>query len=349
MKKIILLIFVLCGSVSLFAQSRKMTLKGECSPTRNGEKLYLLQGSEGPCDSAVVEKGKFEFPLKGIQPEEVVIVRVNKDGKQESVLLYLDYCDTYLKLSEETYNLYNTNFIKCTISGNPTDSVVREINDIFLGGTTWLEKPDIAIEKLRAAAKRHDLASAYALRKYNQFVFEHGLASEVKESLEQMSPTVKMSAAGRELQEHYNRYVRLAPGAIAPDFALNTPGGELLSLHEYIKGKKLVLIDFWASWCAPCRKEGENVKAIYEDYHAKGFDVLGVSLDTKLEAWKKAIEEDGITWGQISDLKGWKTPLTKLYDFLGIPCLYLVDGDGHIVAKDIRGEKLREIVAEFCK
>ena len=80
MKRIVLLVFVLCGSIALFAQNRKMTLKGECSPARNGEKLYLLMGSEIPCDSAVVENGKFEFPLKNLQPEEVLVVRVGKDG-----------------------------------------------------------------------------------------------------------------------------------------------------------------------------------------------------------------------------------------------------------------------------
>ena len=107
MKRIVLLVFVLCGSIALFAQNRKMTLKGECSPARNGEKLYLLMGSEIPCDSAVVENGKFEFPLKNLQPEEVLVVRVGKDGTQECVLLYLDYCDTYLKLGEEKYQTFN--------------------------------------------------------------------------------------------------------------------------------------------------------------------------------------------------------------------------------------------------
>ena len=83
-------------------------------------------------------------------------------------------------------------------------------------------------------------------------------------------------------------------------------------------------------------------------YKDKGFDVLGISLDNKLDAWKKAIKDDGIEWGQVSDLKGWDTPMTKLYDFSGIPYLLLVDGEGRIVAKNLRGEALRAKVAEIC-
>lgn len=141
----------------------------------------------------------------------------------------------------------------------------------------------------------------------------------------------------------------LSEGSLAPDFTLNTPEGEPLSMREYVKGKKLVLIDFWASWCGPCREEGKNVKAIYEKYHDKGFDVLGVSLDSDLEKWKKAIADDGIAWGQVSDLLGWKTPVMKLYKFQGIPHMVLVDGEGRVVATNLRGEALREKVMEICK
>ena len=93
----------------------------------------------------------------------------------------------------------------------------------------------------------------------------------------------------------------------------------------------------------------KRAKAIYADYHDKGFDVLGVSLDNNLEAWKKAIKDDGIVWGQVSDLKGWESPMPELYNFSGIPHLVLVDGEGRIVAKNLRGEALRAKVAEICK
>lgn len=164
-----------------------------------------------------------------------------------------------------------------------------------------------------------------------------------------MSPEVLATEAGQEMKKQYAALANLGIGAVAPDFTLNTPEGKPVTMSEYVKGKKLVLIDFWASWCGPCRKEGENVKAIYADYHDKGFDVLGVSLDNNLEAWKKAIKDDGIVWGQVSDLKGWESPMPELYNFSGIPHLVLVDGEGRIVAKNLRGEALRAKVAEICK
>ncbi|MCQ4872318.1 TlpA family protein disulfide reductase [Butyricimonas paravirosa] len=142
--------------------------------------------------------------------------------------------------------------------------------------------------------------------------------------------------------------LKLREGMSAPDFTLPTPEGEDISLLKFLENKKLILVDFWASWCAPCRKEGQNIKAIYEKYHAKGFDVLGVSLDNSAEKWKKAIQEDQTPWMHVSDLKGWKTPLLKLYEFKSIPCLYLIDGQGKIVARDLRGEDLRNKIAEIC-
>lgn len=350
MKRLRFLVILLCVSTILLAQNKKMTLKGECSQLKNGEKLYLLMGPN-PVDSAVIKNGKFEFTLKNIQPDEAVIAHKDKEGKTECILLYLDYCNTHVKIEEGTHTTFNTIFMNTTITGNPTDAAVREINDIFLNSKDpgKLYRDSAFIEKLKTVAKRSDLASAYVLRKYNQVFLVNNMQSLIQESLSGMSPAVKESIAAKELQEIYNRKAKLAIGAIAPDFTLNTPDNKPISMHEYIKGKKLILIDFWASWCAPCRKEGENVKAIYEDYHSKGFDVLGVSLDNKLEAWKEAIQKDGITWGQVSDLQGWKTPIAKLYDFSGIPCLYLVDGNGRIVAKNLRGEALRQKVAEICK
>jgi thiol-disulfide isomerase/thioredoxin len=110
---------------------------------------------------------------------------------------------------------------------------------------------------------------------------------------------------------------------------------------------KVVLIDFWASWCGPCRKENPNVVRLYNQYKAKGFTVFSVSLDQDAEAWKKAIASDGLIWpNHVSDLLGWQTPLVQLYAFEGIPHTVLIDQEGKIIGTGLRGESLEQKLKE---
>ena len=137
-------------------------------------------------------------------------------------------------------------------------------------------------------------------------------------------------------------------GMIPPDLSGRTPEGGSYALSD-MRGS-VVLIDFWASWCGPCRRENPNVKKVYEKYHSKGFEILGVSLDRQEAAWKKAIEADGLEWQHISDLKGWQSEHAKLYSVRSIPATFLLDKDGKIIAKNLRGpqleNKLKEVFGE---
>ncbi len=135
------------------------------------------------------------------------------------------------------------------------------------------------------------------------------------------------------------------PGAVAPGFKLPTPEGEEVSLEEY-KGK-VTLIDFWASWCGPCRKENPNVVKMYNKYKAKGFEIIGVSLDRKKDAWVKAIAKDGLTWQHVSDLKGWKNVVAQAYSVSSIPHTVLVDREGKIIARNLRGPMLEAKLEEI--
>ena len=131
------------------------------------------------------------------------------------------------------------------------------------------------------------------------------------------------------------------------DLTLNDVDGKAHKLSEYCGKGNYVLIDFWASWCGPCRAEMPNVKENYEKYHEKGFDIVGISFDNNAEAWKKAIEDMDIHWIHLSDLKAWKSEAGKTYAIDAIPASLLVDPQGTIIARDLReealGEKLKEI------
>jgi thiol-disulfide isomerase/thioredoxin len=139
---------------------------------------------------------------------------------------------------------------------------------------------------------------------------------------------------------------KVAVGSQAPEITMNTPDNKPLSLSS-LKGK-IVLIDFWASWCAPCRAENPNVVKAYNTYKSKGFDVFSVSLDKDLDKWKKAIAADNLSWpNHVSDFKDWNSPVVQLYNFNSIPSNVLIDKDGKILAKDLRGEELEKKLAEL--
>ncbi|WBM74774.1 TlpA family protein disulfide reductase [Saprospira grandis] len=134
-------------------------------------------------------------------------------------------------------------------------------------------------------------------------------------------------------------------GGLAPDFEVATPEGKMLKLSD-LRGKVL-LVDFWASWCGPCRRENPNVRKVYEKYKDQGFEILGVSLDNNRDRWLKAIEKDGLDWYHVSDLKGWSSAPAKLYGVRGIPFTLLLDAEGRVLAKNLRGPALEAKLAEL--
>ena len=162
------------------------------------------------------------------------------------------------------------------------------------------------------------------------------------ESLFKVYPTI---AYVTDFHKRVVEMSKLMEGSQAPDFTLNTPEGAALSVSSF-KGKVL-LIDFWASWCGPCRQENPNVVKIYNLYHEKGFEILSVSLDKSKEKWVEAIAKDGLKWNHVSDLGYWSSSVVPLYSITGIPLTVLVDRKGNIVAKSLRGKELESKVAEL--
>lgn len=167
--------------------------------------------------------------------------------------------------------------------------------------------------------------------------------NELEQALTSLDPSVQQMEEYKYMYGIMEKQKDVGIGMKYKDFALETPEGKMLSISEVHQGSVL-LIDFWASWCSPCRQANPELVAMYADYHDKGFDILGVSLDSDKASWIKAIGDDNLTWSQISDVKGWDCEGAKLYGVPAIPHAVLVDREGTIIAKNLHGDELREAI-----
>jgi Peroxiredoxin len=164
-----------------------------------------------------------------------------------------------------------------------------------------------------------------------------------------ISDRVKNMETGKRITAHILSFKKTAIGAKAPEFTQNDPDGNPIRLSDF-RGKYL-LVDFWASWCRPCRIENPNIVKAYEAYKNKNFEILGVSLDNpgNRTAWLNAVKRDNLTWPQVSDLQGWKNEVAVLYGVQSIPQNFLLDPNGVIIAKNLKGEELTKKLAEILK
>ena len=202
-----------------------------------------------------------------------------------------------------------------------------------------------------AQAKETELIKANPDSYVSTFVIVSSMGQmeyeQLKERYNLLGEKAKASAQGKAIAAQIAKLESTAIGQIAPNFTITTPEGESISLYD-IKGK-VKLIDFWASWCGPCRGENPHVVEIYKEYHPKGLEIFGVSLDNNKEAWVKAIADDGLVWKHGSDLKGWQSAPAQLYSVTGIPHTVLLDENNKIIAKNLRGDELKQKIAELLK
>lgn len=208
------------------------------------------------------------------------------------------------------------------------------------------EAVDEGIKNMRLDFCRQNItnpAGVYVLLAYGR-----DFAEADREALVAQVPDNVVTPEVKALREEIENKRKTALNQPMTDFTMLTPEGVKLSVSDVAKTAKVTMIDFWASWCGPCRAEMPAVKAAYEKYHSKGFEIIGVSLDNNKEAWVKAISTLALKWPQVSDLKGWKSEGAELYGVKAIPATVMIV-DGCIVARDLRGEDIEKFLSERLK
>jgi len=165
--------------------------------------------------------------------------------------------------------------------------------------------------------------------------------------LASLSPKMRQHSIAVALEKRIASAKRAEIGEMAPEFSAATPNGETLALSEVLG--KYTIIDFWASWCRPCRRENPNVVKVYEKYHDKGLNIISVSLDKpgQKDRWLQAIQDDRMDWFHVSNLQFWQDPIAQEYNVRSIPATFLLDADGRIIDKNLRGPALEQRISEL--
>jgi len=366
--------------------AKDVTIKGEIL-NGNGKYIYLqtFQNDKNILvDSTIInKKGIFIFKVN-VETKNFYSLSLSKNNQKEIVLLILDQSKENNQISfKSSIENFST---KYSIDGNHESEVIKayvtiinEFQKIRAIETDKYQNAKSESEKL-VFKKSIDSVDLNFRKLRDEFIIKHQLDLAVIITASSLNPQqdLKMyktirdgllkSSPGSEYQLAFNEQVNQIEiqlneqkkqeeekeklknltniGNVAPALNFNNPEGKLITLAS-LKGN-YVLIDFWASWCRPCRMENPNVVKLYNKYKDQGFTVFSVSLDNNVEKWVNAIEKDGLTWpNHVSDLKQWRTEATKIYGFRGIPYTVLIDKKGKIIAKNLRGEsldtKLKEI------
>lgn len=365
MKKLIYLSAVL---IILAAACQKQENKFKIEGTINGLKnqyVYLNKAGdkeENTIDSVKSENGKFSFAGTITTPNRYFITFEDMNAE----------VTFFNEASDISINGHIDSLKKTTVTGSQTQKVYekyqkrlnqlreqqRDIYYKYQEARKQNEKKKVKLyenqyrqlDSIRRSYSNKFIedhpASVVSAYIANRFAYTYELP-ELKKTVNNFDPSIKNAYYVNQLEDRIRKLESTKVGKTAPDFTMKNTDGKEVSLSDF-RGK-YVLLDFWASWCAPCRAENPNVVKAFNKYNDQGFTVLGVSLDRNRDNWLKAIEEDSLTWSHVSDLEGWNNRVSDKYGVMSIPQNYLLDEDGVIVAKNLRGEALQEKLAEVFK
>lgn len=378
MKKTLITALIL-SPIALMAQS-DFTLKGNTKTIKDGTTVYLVYANAGQrvTDSATVQKGTFEIKGKIKDATSANLFNgVNPMKNRKANTKNLDYLSLYVEPGKMTFNSKDSLTSAVFTEGNinkdnskynllikPFSEREKALNVEYTGYTDEQKKDEALvgalIEKFNTVNKektpviikfiKENPKSYISLVQTNSLVNNDDASSQVEGLFAGLAPELKTSKIGQSLQKTIEAAKKTAIGVTAMDFTQNDPDGKPVKLSDF-KGK-YVLIDFWASWCGPCRSENPNVVEAFQKFKDKNFTILGVSLDggntkTTKEAWLKAIEDDKLTWTHVSDMNGWNNEVSSAWGIRAIPANFLIDPQGKIVAKGLRGKALHDKLAEL--
>ena len=367
MKKLLLTIMSAMLLTSVSAQNG-YTITGTAEGTVKGDTIFLceMQGwfAMVPLDTAIVKKGKFEFTGQFDGCTHRYLLAMHKGVNVATAAILLENAP----ISVQMFKDENKNIIVGGPSARLWDEYERgakEFDDRM--AADWSVCLDTLVAEDNKIKERL-LVNTYSADRKNytkRFMLEHigtpvadYLLAQTQSDFTKEEQEQLLKLFGQQKQQFYvykgimaQRAIdqRTGIGAQFTDFSMPDPKGKMISVSDYVKKNKYTLIDFWASWCGPCRAEMPTVVKAYDLYHAKGFEVVGVSLDNNKEAWIKAIDQLKMPWPHMSDIKGWGCAGAALYNVKGIPANVLIDQQGKIVAKNLRGQDLLDKMAELLK
>jgi peroxiredoxin len=365
MKNIIFTLFVIVFVIS--CNKNETGFSATIDGVKDSTNVYVSKLGKNnqpvPLDTVQVMEGKFKFDMPQEEPQQINMIKI--DGVASNLFF------VYEK-EPITAKLYKDSLRSSKIVGGEHNKLLMTYMDSLKSNA--LKMRNIQIE-MRSAMSEQDREQYMSLRDEQKDLEEKDLEfrkkvatentnsiiaalslsdlmgskklpnTEVKAIYDSFSNEVKDHTLGRLINENIAKMSKTDIGAKAMSFEAPTPDGDMLSLEDAMG--KLTLIDFWASWCKPCRMENPNVVSVYNDYKDQGFNIISISLDKNKSSWEKAIVDDNMDWYHVSNLKYWSEPIALEWGVRSIPATFLIDEEGMIVAKNLRGSALRQKVDEI--